>query len=55
MSCAIACMIDTSKEVIVYCQVGQRGYTAARILAQRGILARNLSGGYRSYIMAKYA
>lgn len=47
--------IDTSKEVIVYCQVGQRGYTAARILAQRGILARNLSGGYRSYIMAKYA
>lgn len=35
--------------VIVHCQVGQRGHTAARILAQHGRDVRNLDGGYRTW------
>lgn len=35
--------------LIVHCQVGQRGHTAARILAQRGRDVRNLDGGYRTW------
>lgn len=41
--------IDRSKEVLVYCQVGLRGYLATRILLQNGFTARNLSGGYKTY------
>jgi NADPH-dependent 2,4-dienoyl-CoA reductase/sulfur reductase-like enzyme/rhodanese-related sulfurtransferase len=33
----------------VYCQVGQRGYLAARLLAEHGYDVRNLSGGYATY------
>lgn len=36
-------------ELIVFCQVGMRGYLATRILLQHGIKARNLSGGYTSW------
>jgi NADPH-dependent 2,4-dienoyl-CoA reductase/sulfur reductase-like enzyme/rhodanese-related sulfurtransferase len=35
--------------VVVHCQVGQRGHTAARILAQRGRDVVNLDGGYRTW------
>ncbi|WP_046226489.1 FAD-dependent oxidoreductase [Paenibacillus dauci] len=41
--------LDTAKEIWVYCQVGLRGYTAARILAQHGYQVKNLSGGYKTY------
>jgi len=41
--------LDKSKPVYVFCQVGLRGYIAARILAQNGYDAYNLSGGYRLY------
>ncbi|MBD3921639.1 FAD-dependent oxidoreductase [Paenibacillus sp. PR3] len=41
--------LDESKTIWVFCQVGLRGYTASRILAQRGFRVRNLSGGYRTY------
>ncbi len=41
--------IPMGKELIVYCQAGQRGYYAARILMQRGFKVRNLSGGYKAY------
>ena len=37
------------REVIVYCQVGQRGHTASRILSQHGITSRNLNGGYLTW------
>ncbi len=37
------------RSVIVHCQVGQRGHTAARLLAQRGIDVRNLDGGYLTW------
>lgn len=39
----------TGNRVIVHCQVGQRGHTAARILAQHGITVSNLDGGYQTW------
>ncbi len=36
--------------LIVHCQVGQRGHTAARILTQNGFDVRNLDGGYRTWL-----
>ncbi|HOQ36188.1 MAG TPA: FAD-dependent oxidoreductase [Acetivibrio sp.] len=41
--------IDKTKPVYVTCQVGLRGYIAARILSQNGFDVYNLSGGYRLY------
>lgn len=37
------------KNVIVHCQVGQRGHTAARLLSQHGIQVANLDGGYLTW------
>lgn len=34
---------------VVFCQVGLRGYVAARMLSQMGFAVKNLSGGYRTY------
>jgi NADPH-dependent 2,4-dienoyl-CoA reductase/sulfur reductase-like enzyme/rhodanese-related sulfurtransferase len=36
--------------LVVHCQVGQRGHTAARILSQNGFDVRNLDGGYRTWV-----
>ncbi|MFZ2538522.1 MAG: FAD-dependent oxidoreductase [Oscillospiraceae bacterium] len=41
--------LDKNKKVYVTCQVGLRGYVAARILSQNGFDTYNLSGGYRLY------
>lgn len=41
--------LDKSKPVYVTCQIGLRGYVAARILSQNGFDVYNLSGGYRLY------
>lgn len=41
--------LDRSKPVYIYCQIGLRGYVAARILVQNGFSVKNLSGGYRLY------
>lgn len=41
--------IAQDKPVYVTCQIGLRGYIAARILAQNGFDVYNLSGGYRLY------
>lgn len=38
-------------EIAVYCQVGQRGYVATRLLRQRGYAAVNVSGGYKTYLL----
>lgn len=35
--------------LVVHCQVGQRGHTAARILTQHGRDVSNLDGGYRTW------
>lgn len=47
--------LDRSKEIWAYCQVGLRGYTASRILQQHGFQVRNLTGGYKTYVMSQYA
>ncbi|RAU92924.1 FAD-dependent oxidoreductase [Paenibacillus sp. YN15] len=46
--------LNPAKEIWVYCQVGLRGYTASRILQQRGFRVRNLAGGYKTYQLAQY-
>jgi NADPH-dependent 2,4-dienoyl-CoA reductase/sulfur reductase-like enzyme/rhodanese-related sulfurtransferase len=43
--------LSRDRELAVYCQVGQRGYLATRILNQNGFKARNMSGGYKTYRM----
>ena len=40
---------EVAQDVIVHCQVGLRGYLAARTLAQHGRRVRNLDGGYRTW------
>ena len=42
--------LPKDKEIIVYCQVGLRGYIAYRMLIQNGFnKVRNLIGGYKFY------
>ncbi|MHB0998973.1 MAG: FAD-dependent oxidoreductase [Armatimonadota bacterium] len=43
--------IPKDKELLVFCQVGLRGYLACRILSQKGFKCRNLTGGYKTYTM----
>ncbi|MCO4783853.1 MAG: FAD-dependent oxidoreductase [Candidatus Cloacimonetes bacterium] len=43
--------LDKNKEIVVYCQKGQRGYLAHRILKLNGFLVKNLKGGF---LEAKY-
>lgn len=46
--------IPSDLEIAVSCQVGLRGYIAARILTQYGYRVRNVDGGYKTYsIMAE--
>lgn len=40
---------EVADDVIVHCQVGLRGYLAARTLTQHGRHVRNLDGGYRTW------
>ncbi len=41
--------LPRDKELLVFCQVGLRGYIACRILTQMGFKCRNLTGGYKTY------
>jgi rhodanese-related sulfurtransferase len=41
--------------VLIYCEVGQRGHTATALLHELGITARNLDGGYRTWVAAQRA
>lgn len=43
--------IPRDRPVVAYCQVGQRGYLATRILLSEGLRAANLGGGYRTYLL----
>ena len=47
--------LPKDKEIVVYCQTGQRSYFASRILVQKGFQVRNLSGGYRTWQIARDA
>ena len=41
--------LPREKKIVTYCQVGQRGYLATRLLIQCGFNVANLSGGYTTY------
>lgn len=41
--------IPVDRQIVVYCQSGQRSYNAARLLKQRGFRVKNLSGGYLTW------
>ncbi len=41
--------LPARREIVAYCQVGQRGYLATRILLQAGVAASNVGGGYKTY------
>lgn len=46
--------LPRDQEIYVYCQVGLRGYNAARILMQNGFSVKNIDGGYKTYKQANY-
>jgi len=46
--------VPTDQPIYVFCQVGQRGYNAARILTQSGRQAINLDGGFKTYKQAEF-
>lgn len=41
--------LPRDRKIAAYCQVGQRGYLATRILHQNGFSAANIGGGYKTY------
>ena len=41
--------LPRDRKIAAYCQVGQRGYLATRILLQAGFPAVNIGGGYKTY------
>jgi rhodanese-related sulfurtransferase len=45
--------LDKSREIIAYCQSGQRSYYACRILSQNGFRCRKLSGDYKTWSSQK--
>lgn len=45
--------IPRHREIAAFCQVGQRGYLATRILRQAGFHASNIGGGYKTYLLFK--
>ena len=45
--------LPRDREIVVYCQSGQRSYYAARILTQHGYRVRNLTGSYRTWKAAR--
>lgn len=46
--------LPKDQTIYVYCQVGLRGYNAARILMQHGFHVKNIDGGYKTYKQAHY-
>lgn len=46
---ARAGQLPRDRKIVVYCQVGLRGYVAERILRQMGFDVANLSGGYLTW------
>jgi rhodanese-related sulfurtransferase len=41
--------LSRDRKIAAYCQVGQRGYLATRILLQAGFSAVNVGGGYKTF------
>ncbi|OUL07532.1 CoA-disulfide reductase [Sedimentibacter sp. SX930] len=44
--------LPKDQTIHVFCQVGHRGYNAARILMQNGFTVKNLDGGFKTYKQA---
>lgn len=45
--------LPKDKTIHVFCQVGQRGYVACRLLEQLGYNCKNIDGGYKTYALTK--
>ncbi len=45
--------LPSDREIIAYCQSGQRSYFTSRILLQHGFRVRNLTGSYRTWKAAQ--
>lgn len=43
--------LPKGRPIVAYCQVGQRGYLATRILMQAGFAVSNLGGRYKTYLL----
>ena len=43
--------LDKQKEILVYCQVGLRGHVACRLLTNLGYKAKNMSGGFKTWLL----
>lgn len=46
--------LDKNKEYWIYCAVGLRGYVAERMMKNHGFNVKNVTGGYKSYMIEKY-
>ncbi|KAJ4148415.1 hypothetical protein LMH87_002886 [Akanthomyces muscarius] len=47
-------LLDKTKPIVVYCDVGYRGYLAYRILSQKGFDVFNLDGGMKTVVEAGF-
>ncbi len=45
--------LDRSKNYLVFCAIGYRGYLAYRLMSQRGFNVKSISGGYKTYLGSK--
>jgi len=45
--------LDPDKNYILFCAIGLRGYVGYRIMSQKGLKAKNLGGGYKTFLGAK--
>jgi len=43
--------LPRDRPIVAYCQVGQRGYLATRVLLQAGFNVSNLGGGYKTFLL----
>ena len=43
--------LPRDREILAYCYVGQRSYYAARALSQYGFNVRNISGGFKTFML----
>ena len=47
--------VPRDRKIAAYCQVGQRGYLATRILQQKGYSVSNVGGGYKTFQLFQHS
>jgi rhodanese-related sulfurtransferase len=47
--------LPRDRDIWAYCFVGQRSYYASRVLQQYGYRAKNISGGYKTFLQSRPA